>query len=89
MTCQKKQSFVSDLKEVLQKIESEEAKYCDIKSSYRMLKKHIVDIFPLNKIPPSIVESLHFLEQRIECAEQQLILTMEKTILEVEKDLNG
>lgn len=88
MTCEKKKSFVNDFKEILERIENQ-PNAGDIKITYRLLKRHILDLFPLNKIPESLVQSIHFLEERIEIAEQQLILTMEKAILEIEKDLNG
>lgn len=51
------------------------------------LRNHVKEFFPLNGVPQHIVDSLDLLEARINIAEEQLHLTCDTIIHEIEKEL--
>lgn len=59
----------------------------DISEIIYAIRYHVKEHFPLNGVPNRIVESLDILEKRIEIAEEQLRLTCDVIINEIEKDL--
>lgn len=49
------------------------------------LKNHVKEFFPMNGVPKDIMNSLLLLEERMKIANDQLAITCERIILEVER----
>lgn len=60
----------------------------DIKEPFHSLKEQVKNFFPLNGVPSHIVESLDSLERRIDLYGEQLCLTIDRIIYELEKSEN-
>jgi hypothetical protein len=59
----------------------------DLSQHYYLIRHQVKEYFPMNGVPQNIIDSLELLKGRIELAEQQLALTVDTIIHQIEKDL--
>ena len=59
----------------------------DLNQLYFSLRHQVKEFYPLNGVPQRIVDSLDSLKQRIQLAEEQIALTCDVIMHEIEKEL--
>lgn len=57
----------------------------DLMQAVWSLKNKVKDFFPINGVPQDIMQSLKLLEDRMKIASDQLSITCERIIIEVER----
>ncbi len=83
MSCCKFGEFLHSLKS-FKEIRSNSEQRIDLQNASYVLKNEVIHLFPINQVPKIIVDYLSLLEERINIADEQLTLTIDRIILEIE-----
>lgn len=89
MTCCRMRIFLQNLKSIKDRQTQEPSVDIDLCHAYRMLKNEILDLFPINEVPQVLVDYLLLLKERINIAEEQLDITIDRAIEAIEKEMGA